>query len=253
MSLVLFPAVDVAGGLSVRPRQGQLVGDEPSGHPLEIARAFRADGAEWIHLVDLDAAYGRGSNAELLAAVVGELDVKVELAGGIRDDGSLRRALATGCERVVLSTAALADLPWCARVIAEHRERVAVGLDVRIVEGADGGVTHRLVARGSTDDVGELWETLELLDRSGASRYVVTDVSRDGMLDGPNLELLRQVLRATVAPLVASGGVASLADLEALHEPTADGARIEGAIVGKALYEGRFTLPEALRAVRTAG
>lgn len=249
MSLILLPAVDVAGGQSVRPMRGELVDADPSGPPLDVALGFQAEGAEWIHLVDLDAAFGRGSNAELLAEVVRALDVKVELAGGVRDEASLQRALSTGCERVVLSTAALHDLPWCLAAVAEHGDRVAMGLDVRLVVASDGSTQHRLGARGAAEEVGELWSALASLDRAGCVRYVVTDVSRDGMLSGPNLELLRQVMAVSGAPVVASGGVASIEDLHALASLAVGGARLEGAIVGKAIYEGRFTLPEALRAV----
>lgn len=251
--MVLLPAVDVADGQSVRLTQGVVDVDLEYGSPIETALAFQAAGAEWVHLVDLDAAFGRGSNVEVLADVVGTLDVKVQLAGGIRDDESLRRALATGCERVVLSTAALKDPAWSAQVVAVHGERIAIGLDVRIVDAADGTVAHRLVARGSTDDVGDLWETVAALDSAGCARYVLTDVSRDGMLGGPNLDLLRAVANVSAAPLVASGGVASLDDLAALAEFAAAGASLEGAIIGKALYEGRFTLEEALRVLSGVG
>ncbi len=245
MSFTLLPAVDVAEGKAVRLVQGEAGTETSYGAPREAALAWQSGGAEWIHLVDLDAAFGKGSNAELLAAVVGELDCRVELSGGIRDDASLERALSTGCARVNLGTAALEDPAWCARAIAAHGEKVAVGLDVRIVEKE-----HRLAARGWTRDGGDLWETLERLDRDGCARYVVTDVSRDGTLTGPNVELLRAVGAATQAPVIASGGIAELGDLEALARAAAEGANIEGSIVGKALYAGRFTLPEALAAVR---
>jgi phosphoribosylanthranilate isomerase len=203
-------------------------------------------------VVDLDAAFGRGSNAELLASVIGELDVEVQLSGGIHDDAALEPALAAGCARVVLGTAALADPAWCARMIAAHGERIAVGLDVRVVEGPDGSVQHRLVARGSTRDVGDLWETIERLDRDGCARYLVTDVSRDGMLRGPNMELYRAVTTATAAPVIASGGISSIEDLVLLAEAPAAGTNLEGSIVGKALSSGRFTLPDALAAMRQA-
>ena len=196
-----------------------------------------------MHLVDLDAAFGRGSNRDLLAAVVGELDVKVELSGGIRDDDSLKAAMATGCARVNLGTAALEDPQWCARAIAEYGDRVAVGLDVRHIDGS-----YRLRGRGWVSDGGDLWEVLERLERDGCARYVVTDVSKDGTLQGPNLDILREVSAATEAPVVASGGVSTLDDLRAIASLVPDG--VEGAIVGKALYAGRFTLPEALDAVR---
>jgi phosphoribosylanthranilate isomerase len=240
VTFTLLPAVDVADGRAVRLVQGEAGTETGYGAPREAALAWQEGGAEWIHLVDLDAAFGRGSNAELLAAVVGELDVAVELSGGIRDDASLERALSTGCTRVNLGTAALEDPLWCAKAIAEHGEKIAVGLDVRIVDGQ-----HRLAARGWTTDGGDLWETLERLDRDGCARYVVTDVSKDGTLQGPNVDLLRDVAAATPAPVIASGGISTIADLVALAQV----GTIEGSIVGKALYAGRFTLPEALAAV----
>jgi phosphoribosylanthranilate isomerase len=181
------------------------------------------------------------------------LDVKVELSGGIRDDTSLEWALSTGCERVILGTAALADPAWCARAIAAHGERIAVGLDVRAVEQSDGSVQHRLAARGVTRDGGDVWETLVRLDRDGCVRYVVTDVSRDGMLRGPNVELYLAITRATTAPVIASGGISAIEDLVVLAEAASAGANLEGSIVGKALYAGRFTLPEALEAIRRTG
>jgi phosphoribosylanthranilate isomerase len=243
VTFTLLPAVDVADGLAVRLVQGEAGTETNYGDPLEAALAWQRDGAEWVHLVDLDAAFGRGSNRELLARVVGELDVLVELSGGIRDDASLEAALSTGCARVNLGTAALEDPVWCAKVLAEHGEQIAVGLDVRITERG-----HRLAARGWTEDGGDLWEVLERLDRDGCSRYVVTDVSKDGTLQGPNVELLREVCARTDAPVIASGGVSSVDDLVALAALSRDG--VEGSIVGKALYAGAFTLPEALAAVR---
>ncbi|MGW4112302.1 bifunctional 1-(5-phosphoribosyl)-5-((5-phosphoribosylamino)methylideneamino)imidazole-4-carboxamide isomerase/phosphoribosylanthranilate isomerase PriA [Actinosynnema sp. NPDC004786] len=243
MTFTLLPAVDVADGLAVRLVQGEAGTETNYGDPLEAALAWQRDGAEWVHLVDLDAAFGRGSNRELLARVVGELDVRVELSGGIRDDESLAAALATGCARVNLGTAALEDPVWCAKVVAEHGEKIAVGLDVRIT-----GQGHRVAARGWTKDGGDLWEVLERLDRDGCARYVVTDVSKDGTLQGPNVDLLREVCARTDAPVIASGGVSSVDDLVALAALSRDG--VEGAIVGKALYAGAFTLPEALAAVR---
>ncbi|GAA3864045.1 bifunctional 1-(5-phosphoribosyl)-5-((5-phosphoribosylamino) methylidenea mino)imidazole-4-carboxamide isomerase/phosphoribosylanthranilate isomerase PriA [Saccharothrix violaceirubra] len=243
MTFTLFPAVDVADGRAVRLVQGEAGTETNYGHPLDAALAWQRDGAEWVHLVDLDAAFGRGSNRELLTRVVGELDVKVELTGGIRDDESLAAALSTGCARVNLGTAVLEHPEWCAKVLAEHGEKIAVGLDVRIT--AEG---HRLATRGWTKDGGDLWEVLERLDREGCARYVVTDVGKDGTLQGPNVDLLRDVCARTDAPVVASGGVSSVDDLVALAALTGDG--LEGAIVGKALYSGAFTLPEALAAVR---
>ena len=233
--LELLPAVDVKDGRAVRLVQGALDKESIYGAPLEVALEFQSAGAEWLHLVDLDAAFGRGSNATLLAEVVAALDIKVELSGGIRDDESLKRALATGCIRVNLGTAALEDPEWTAKVITQYGDRIAVGLDVR-------GTT--LAARGWTKEGGELFETIERLDRDGCSRYIVTDVAKDGTLTGPNLELLKSVCAATKAPVVASGGVSSLADIAAIRQLVEIG--VEGSIVGKALYAGAFTLPEAL-------
>ncbi|SDS75992.1 bifunctional 1-(5-phosphoribosyl)-5-((5-phosphoribosylamino)methylideneamino)imidazole-4-carboxamide isomerase/phosphoribosylanthranilate isomerase PriA [Jiangella sp. DSM 45060] len=234
--LELLPAVDVADGQAVRLVQGEAGSETSYGDPLEAALAWQSAGAPWVHLVDLDAAFGRGSNRELLASVVGRLDVDVELSGGIRDDASLEAALATGCRRVNLGTAALEDPEWTASAIARHGDRVAVGLDVR-------GTT--LAARGWTREGGDLWEVLERLDRDGCARYVVTDVTKDGTLRGPNLDLLREVCARTTKPVVASGGVSSLDDVAALRSLVELG--VEGAIIGKALYAGQFTLEEALK------
>ena len=238
MSLVLLPAVDVAAGAAVRLVQGEAGSETSYGDPLDAALEWQRGGAEWIHLVDLDAAFGRGDNRDLLAAVVKKVDVAVELSGGIRDDASLDAALATGAARVNLGTAALESPDWVRDAIARHGDKIAVGLDVR-------GTT--LAARGWTQEGGDIWQTLARLDADGCARYVVTDVRRDGTLTGPNLELLREVCARTVKPVVASGGVSSLQDLRAIAALTAHG--VEGAIVGKALYAGAFTLPEALAAV----
>ena len=234
-SLILLPAVDVADGQAVRLVQGQADQQTSYGDPVQAALDWQSAGADWVHLVDLDAAFGRGSNRELLADVVGRLDVNVELSGGIRDDESLRAALATGARRINLGTAALEDPEWTAKVISEFGDRIAVGLDVR-------GTT--LAARGWTKEGGDLWETLERLDRDGCTRYVVTDVTKDGTLQGPNVELLKQMCERTDKPVIASGGISNLNDLEVLRELTAIG--VEGAIVGKALYAGAFTLVEAI-------
>ena len=235
--LVLLPAVDVAGGQAVRLVQGKAGSETHYGPPLDAARAWVEQGAEWVHLVDLDAAFGRGSNAALLADVIHAVrdEVRVELSGGIRDDASLRAALATGCTRVNLGTAALEDPDWTARAIEEFGDRIAVGLDVR-------GTT--LAARGWTKDGGDLWETLGRLDAAGCARYVVTDVAKDGTMKGPNIHLLKQVCEATDRPVIASGGIARLEDIHALSELVPHG--IEGAIIGRALYDGAFTLGEAL-------
>jgi phosphoribosyl isomerase A len=242
VSFTLLPAVDVADGKAVRLVQGVAGSETDYGDPLEAALAWQRDGADWVHLVDLDAAFGRGDNRALLAKVVRHLDIQVELSGGIRDHESLAAALATGCARVNLGTAALEDPAWCARVITEYGDKIAIGLDVRITEAG-----HRLSARGWTTDGGDLWEVLDRLDRDGCQRYVVTDVSKDGTLQGPNLRLLRDVCARTDAFVIASGGVSSVDDLRALAALEADG--VEGTIIGKALYTGAFTLPEALAAV----
>ena len=238
-SFELLPAVDVADGQAVRLVQGEAGSETSYGDPLEAALQWQRDGAEWIHLVDLDAAFGRGSNRDLLAQVVAAVEVKVELSGGIRDDASLAAALGTGATRVNIGTAALENPAWVRAAIAKHGDRIAVGLDVR-------GTT--LAARGWTQEGGELFEVLERLDRDGCARYVVTDVRRDGTLTGPNLDLLRSVCERTDRPVVASGGVSTLDDLRALAKLAKVG--VEGSIVGKALYAGAFTLPEALAAVR---
>jgi len=241
MTLTLLPAVDVADGRAVRLVQGAAGSETVYGEPLDAALAWQAAGATWVHLVDLDAAFGRGSNAALLADVVRQLDVNVELSGGIRDDASLRAALATGAARVNIGTAALEDPLWCDRVVDEYGERVAVGLDVR---------GHILSARGWTRDGGNLFEVLERLEKAGCRRYVVTDVHRDGTLTGPNLTLLREVCARTDRPVIASGGVSTLDDLRALA--TLEGDGVEGVIVGKALYAGAFTVGEALAALADA-
>ena len=234
--LQLLPAVDVKDGRAVRLVQGELSKESIFGDPLVVALEFQSAGAEWIHLVDLDAAFGRGDNADLLAHVVGTLDIDVELSGGIRDDETLKRAISTGCKRINLGTAALENPDWTARIIAEYGDLIAVGLDVR---------GHTLAARGWTSEGGDLFETIERLDRNGCARYVLTDVARDGTLTGPNLELLTAVCHSTNKPVVASGGISSLADIESLKFLTSIG--VEGAIIGKALYAGAFTLDAALK------
>ncbi len=238
---VLLPAVDVAGGAAVRLVQGAAGTATAYGDPVGAALTWQRAGAQWIHLVDLDAAFGRGSNRALLAEVVGRVDVAVEMSGGIRDDESLDAALDTGCARVNLGTAALERPDWVREVIARHGDRVAVGLDVR-------GTT--LAARGWTQQGGDLFDALARLDADGCARYVVTDVRRDGTLTGPNVALLRAVCAATDRPVIASGGVSSLADLRVLAALGPIG--VEGAVVGKALYAGAFTLEEALAEVARA-
>jgi 1-(5-phosphoribosyl)-5-[(5-phosphoribosylamino)methylideneamino] imidazole-4-carboxamide isomerase/N-(5'phosphoribosyl)anthranilate isomerase len=238
-ALTLLPAVDVSRGRAVQLVQGEAGRETAYGDPVAAARRWQQAGAEWIHMVDLDAAFGRGSNAALLATMIAEVGISVELSGGIRDDAALAAALSTGAQRVVVGTAALERQDWVRQVIAKHGDRIAVGLDAR---------GDRLAARGWTTDGGDLMGTLARLDSDGCARYVVTDVAKDGMLRGPNLDLLKRVCAATTRPVIASGGVSSLADLTAIAGLRADG--VEGAIIGTALYEGRFTLPEAREAVR---
>lgn len=235
MQLTLLPAIDVVDGRAVRLTQGEAGTETEYGSPVEIAEQFAAAGAQWIHLVDLDAAFGRGENRALLSQVINATDLFVELSGGIRGEEALLRALDMGATRVNLGTAALEDPAWTESAIDRFGDRVAVGLDVR-------GET--LSARGWTKDGGNLWDILLRLNMAGCSRYVLTDVGRDGMLSGPNLELLAQVASRTDAPIVASGGVSSLDDIAALRALAPIG--VDSAIVGKALYAGKFTLEEAL-------
>src|SRR5215216_4357562 len=234
--LELLPAVDIKGGQAVQLVQGVDGSEKRFGDPVEAALRWQEAGAEWIHLVDLDAAFGHGNNRELQAEIVGRLDIMVEMSGGIRDGESLDAAMATGCRRVNIGTAALEQPEWCASAIAAYGDRVAIGLDVR---------GRTLAARGWTREGGDLYEVLARLDAEGCARYVVTDVNKDGMLQGPNLDLLTNVCAVTDRPVVASGGITELADLEALMDLVAVG--VEGAIIGTALYEGRFTLEDALR------
>ena len=240
--LVLLPAVDVAGGQAVQLVQGVAGTEKKFGDPRAAAERWQQAGARWLHLVDLDAAFGRGDNAAIIAEVVGAMRIDVEISGGIRDDESLERALATGCSRVNIGTAALERPEWCEEAIRSYGDKIAVGLDVR---------GRRLAARGWTRDGGELYETLDRLEAAGCARYVVTDVASDGMLSGPNLDLLRKVCERTTAPVVASGGISRLTDIIALVEMVPLG--VEGAIIGTALYVGNFTLEEALRAAEAAG
>ncbi|AQP52129.1 bifunctional 1-(5-phosphoribosyl)-5-((5-phosphoribosylamino)methylideneamino)imidazole-4-carboxamide isomerase/phosphoribosylanthranilate isomerase PriA [Tessaracoccus flavescens] len=233
--LQLLPAVDVQGGQAVQLVQGVADTQKEFGDPLKAALRWQDGGAEWLHLVDLDAAFGRGSNADLLREIVGKLDLSVELSGGIRDDASLERALGTGARRVNIGTAALENPEWCDRIVAEHGDRVAIGLDVR---------GENLAARGWTTEGGPWMETLDRLVAAGCERFVVTDVNSDGMLTGPNTELLKQVAERSGRKVIASGGIATLENLRDLRELVPLG--IEGAIIGTALYVGRFTIEEAL-------
>jgi len=237
MSLTLLPAVDVRDGKAVRLRQGESGSETDYGSPLEAARTWVESGAEWIHLVDLDAAFGTGDNRAQLREIVHELGdrVNIEMSGGVRDDASLDAALEAGAARVNIGTAALEHPEWTRKVIAKYGDRVAVGLDVR---------GHTLAARGWTREGGDLFETMKMLDDAGCSRYVVTDVARDGMMSGPNLDLLREVAERTDAKVTASGGIAKLDDLRNIRALAEIG--VDSAILGKSLYARAFTLEEAL-------
>ena len=234
-TLEILPAIDVKEGVAIRLVQGELDKQSKYGDPIEIATQFVASGASWIHLVDLDAAFGLGNNFEVLASVIKSVDIKIELSGGIRDDESLNRALSTGCTRINLGTAALEQPEWTESVIKKHGDKIAVGLDVR---------DRQLSARGWTKSGGDLFEAITRLDKAGCARYVLTDITRDGTLTGPNLELLKEVTSFTKTPIVASGGISSLSDVKALTQLTNDG--VEGVIIGKALYAGAFTLAQVL-------
>lgn len=242
MSFTLLPAVDVVDGQAVRLDQGEAGTEKSYGAPLEAALEWQAQGAQWLHFVDLDAAFNRGSNHELMAEITAKLDIEVELTGGIRDDASLERALATGARRVNIGTAALENPEWIAQVLASHGDQIAVDLAVRESDGE-----WRTRGNGWVSDGGDLWEVLERLDAAGCQRFVVTDVTKDGTLTGPNVELLREVAAATDAKVTASGGISSLDDLRELALYENEG--IDSAIIGKALYEKKFTLTEALAAV----
>ncbi|MCQ9342336.1 bifunctional 1-(5-phosphoribosyl)-5-((5-phosphoribosylamino)methylideneamino)imidazole-4-carboxamide isomerase/phosphoribosylanthranilate isomerase PriA [Corynebacterium kozikiae] len=242
MTFTLLPAVDVVDGQAVRLDQGAAGTEKSYGSPLESALKWQEQGATWLHFVDLDAAFNRGSNHELMAEITGKLDIFVELTGGIRDDASLERALATGAKRVNIGTAALEQPEWIAKVLDRYGDKVAVDIAVRNIDGE-----WRTRGNGWVSDGGDLWEVLERLDAQGCQRFVVTDVSKDGTLSGPNVDLLRDVAAATDAKIVASGGISTLEDVLELAKYEEEG--IDSAIIGKALYEGRFTLREALDAL----
>ena len=233
--LDILPAIDVKEGNAIRLVQGELDKQSKYGDPIEIATQFVASGASWIHLVDLDAAFGLGNNFEVLASVIKSVDIKIELSGGIKDDESLNRALTTNCSRINLGTAALDNPEWVESVIKKHGDKIAVSLDV---------MGRVLSARGGTKSGGDLFEAITRLDKVGCARYVLTDITRDGTLTGPNLELLKEVTSFTKTPIVASGGISSLSDVKALTQLTNDG--VEGVIIGKALYAGAFTLAQVL-------
>lgn len=242
MTFTLLPAVDVVNGQAVRLDKGEAGTEKSYGEPLEAALKWQEQGAEWLHFVDLDAAFNRGSNHELMADITAKLDIQVELTGGIRDDESLERALGTGARRVNIGTAALENPEWIEKVLESHGDSIAVDLAVRLEDGQ-----WRTKGNGWVSDGGDLWEVLERLDAAGCTRFVVTDVSKDGTLEGPNVELLREVAMATDAKVTASGGISTLDDVRELARYQNQG--IDSVIIGKALYEGRFTLEEAFAAV----
>lgn len=242
MTFTLLPAVDVVNAQAVRLDQGEAGTEKSYGSPLEAALRWQEEGAEWLHFVDLDAAFNRGSNYELMAEITQALDIHVELTGGIRDDASLERALSTGAARVNIGTAALERPEWIGKVLATYGDKIAVDIAVREIEGE-----WRTRGNGWVSDGGDLWEVLERLDAHGCQRFIVTDVSRDGTLTGPNVDLLRDIAQATDAKIVASGGISTIDNIRELATYVDEG--IDSAIIGKALYEGRFTLREALAAL----
>ena len=242
MTFTLLPAVDVVNAQAVRLDQGEAGTEKSYGSPLEVALRWQEEGAEWLHFVDLDAAFNRGSNYELMAEITQALDIHVELTGGIRDDASLERALSTGAARVNIGTAALERPEWIGKVLATYGDKIAVDIAVREIEGE-----WRTRGNGWVSDGGDLWEVLERLDAQGCQRFIVTDVSRDGTLTGPNVDLLRDIAQATDAKIVASGGISTIDNIRELATYVDEG--IDSAIIGKALYEGRFTLREALAAL----
>jgi 1-(5-phosphoribosyl)-5-[(5-phosphoribosylamino)methylideneamino] imidazole-4-carboxamide isomerase/N-(5'phosphoribosyl)anthranilate isomerase len=238
-ALEILPAIDVKDGVAIRLTKGELDNQSKYGDPLEVANEFVKSGVKWIHLVDLDAAFGLGNNFEILDSIIKSVDIKIQLSGGIKDDQSLNRALTTECNRINLGTAALDNPEWVESVIKKHGDKIAVALDV------DGKV---LSPRGGTKSGGDLFQMITRLDKAGCARYVLTDINRDGALTGPNLELLKEVTSFTKTPIVASGGVSSLGDVKALMQLTDQG--VEAVIIGKGLYTGAFTLPEVLATVK---
>ena len=238
-ALEIFPAIDVKDGVAIRLTKGELNNQSKYGDPLEVANEFVKSGVNWIHLVDLDAAFGIGDNSEILALIIKNINIKIQLSGGIKDEQSLNKALATGCSRINIATSALEQLDWVESVIHKHGDKVCVSLDV------NGKV---LSPRGSNKSGEDLFQVITRLDKAGCARYVLTDVNRDGALNGPSLELLKEVTSFTKTPIVASGGVSSLSDVKSLMQLTNQG--VEAVIIGKALYTGAFTLTQALATVK---
>jgi phosphoribosyl isomerase A len=241
--LTLYPAVDIKDGRAVRLTQGRA--DEETVYdadPVAAAQRFADAGTPWLHVVDLDAAFtGEPRNRHLIASIVEATGCKVQASGGVRTVADVEASLGYGAERVVIGTMALTDPAFVAEVLDRVGPRIAVGLDAR-------GTT--LQARGWTEEAGDLFEAIEQFTAMGVPRFVYTDVAKDGMLEGPNVEMLAEVADATSAAVTASGGVSSLEDLRTLATCH---PRVDAAIVGKALYSGAFTLAEALAAVGDDG
>lgn len=235
-SLTIFPAIDLVKGTAVRLLQGEAGTETNYGDPIEIAHQWREQGAQWIHLVDLDAAFGRGNNREVIGRILKEVSgIQIEVSGGIRDDASLENVFDLGAARVNIGTAAIENLEWTRSIISRYGQQIAVGIDVR---------EETVATRGWTKDGGCVWELLDKLQECGCARYVVTDVMRDGTLQGPNLALLQKVAEYTQKPVIASGGISQLQDISKLKNLVPSG--IEGVIIGKALYAKQFTLSAAL-------
>ena len=233
--LNVIPAIDIKGARAVRLKQGKKDHVTDYGDPVERAYEFQRAGAEWLHVVDLDAAFGEGSNWKIVESIVKQIDIKVEVSGGIRDDRSLDRALSSGSHRVTIGTAAMENPAWISEKFEDLAEKIIVALDIR-----DG----RVATRGWTEETVPYREAIKRLDGVGCLRYMVTDISKDGTLTGPNLSLLEDVASNTESSVIASGGVALLEDIASLRHLVALG--IEGAVIGKALYEGVFTVAEAI-------
>lgn len=234
--LELLPAVDIQDGQAVRLVQGEYGTATNYGDPFDAAMSWQQAGAQWLHLVDLDAAFGHGNNREIIQRITGELGIQIELSGGLRDDASLAEALEMGATRVNLGTAALENPAWTAKVIEQYGDKIAVGLDVR---------GEKLATRGWVEEGGNIWDVLGQLEAAGCARYVVTDITKDGTLTGPNTDLLLQIAQQTGKPVIASGGISTLEDIATLAGMVDQG--IEGCIIGKALYAGQFKLEQALQ------
>lgn len=259
----LFPAIDLRGGRCVRLRQGDY-GDETvyGDDPVAVARSFADAGASWVHVVDLDAARsGTPENRPVVAAIAADLGgrgVHVQTGGGVRDRAAAEALLGAGVRRVVVGTAAVEDPAFVAALAADHPGRVAVGLDARLLPDGRYEVAVRGWTEGSSHD---LFDVLARLEGVGVAAVVITEIGRDGMLTGPDLDGLGAALATTAIDVIASGGVSSLDDLRALRSLRAGGAdgaggadaagrALAGAIAGKAIYERRFEVAEAVAVCR---